>query len=374
MPVTIKLLYTCFSPAWGGLEKYAFELAVEERKRGRDLLFACQKDTRLEKELATAGIPHRSFKYRSHFDIPLMLKLREIIKEGRHIIHVHKSRDLRVLIPAGLGLRNAKLFYSLYMNVPGPKKDLYHRFIYKRIRRIFVSSAELQNSARQYLPVEKNQVRLLHYGLDTDVFAPGRAEDFRREMGFTPDNIVIGVLSRLDPQKGQIDAVRAMPYVLKRYPHARLLLVGDESFDYRGTEKKRIEGEIVKLGIQNAVLFLPYQEDAARTVNAMDIFLLPSHCETYSVSMIMAQLCAVPVAGTNTGGTPEQLGNGEYGVLVPPQAPKEIADGIMEILKDPEAAKQKAQRGRRIALERHSFSKMLERLEEEYAQAAGQPI
>ncbi|MBI5177766.1 MAG: glycosyltransferase family 4 protein [Nitrospinae bacterium] len=365
--MTLKLLYTCFSPAWGGLEKYALELAVAEQRRGHDLLFACQKDTTFEKEAKNAGIHCRAFPYHSHWDVPLMLHLRKIIKEeGRNTVHVHKSRDLRVVRPAVMGLTGAKLFYSLYMNVPGAKRDLYHRWIYSRMKRIFVSSSELRDSAAKFLPVAAEQVAVLPYGMETDAFVPGRAEEFRRSLGLAPDALVIGVLSRLDPQKGQMDAVRAMPRVLQKFPKAHLLLVGDESFDYIGTEKKRLEEEVAQLDIGASVSFLGYQHDAVSTLQAMDVFLLPSLNETYSLSMILALLCALPAVGTNSGGTPEQLGFGKYGTLVPPQDPAGMAEGIISVLGNMDEAKYRGHAGRAMALELHGMENMLARLEGEY--------
>jgi glycosyltransferase involved in cell wall biosynthesis len=82
--------------------------------------------------------------------------------------------------------------------------------------------------------------------------------------------------------------------------------------------------------------------------------------------MIMAQLCAVPIVGTNAGGTPEQLGHGKYGELVEPRNPASLANGTLNVLDNLPAAQQMAREQAKTAVERFDMKKVVERILSEY--------
>ncbi len=366
----MRILHVCFSRSWGGLEKNSFDLALAQKNAGHDVLYACRKNFSLERELIRRGVPSVSFAdIVAYIDLRVMLKLRKIVKSGGfEVVHGAHTEDLGLIVPALVGLDYVKLFFTLQMNVAGPKKDPFHRFEYGRIRRIFVSSPVLRESALKNLPVKEGQLMVVPYGIDVDVYKPAWDERFRVGLGFKPDAVVLGVLGRLDPPKGQIDAIRALPTILKDHPGAVLMLVGDESADHKGAEVKRLKDEVERLKLGGKVSFVPDKRGAeqARYLNAMDVFLSPSHFETHSTSMMMAQLCAVPIVGTNAGGTPHQLGHGRYGELVEPKDPDSLAAGTLRVLDDLQAARRRAEEFRRLAADEYDMKKVVERILAEY--------
>lgn len=368
MPMNI--LYICFSSAWGGLEKYAVKLACDQQKSGHNLLFVCRKGTASEREIGKTPVKYRSFGHLKYIDLPLMLRIRNLINEGGfNIVHAHNSQDLGVIVPALIGLNDVKLFFSLHMVVPAPKKDIYHRFQYGRVEKIFALGLEGKESAERNLPISSGKVMELPYGMDLKKYSPGRAEALRKNLGFKDNDLVLGVLSRLEPLKGQMEAVRALPAIKAKHPTARLLLIGDETEHMRGKEKKRILKKVKELGISDYVTILPYQRDVPEYLRCMDVFLLPSHFESYSISAIEAKLTALPIVGASSGGVPQNLGYGEYGVLVKPKDHQSLAEGVLAVLDDIDSAKQKGQKARTDALERYDQDKILKTLENEYRKA-----
>lgn len=365
MPV--KILYICFSNAWGGLEKYSVSLAMEAKKRGQDVYYACRNNTTVEKEVAASGLGCRAFDPVKYIDVRVMWRLRRfIVQNGFSIVHAHHSEDLGIIAPAIMGIKNVNLFFSLHMVVPGPKKDVYHRIEYRNIRKIFALGEEGMMSARKNLPIEPDRVMELPYGLETGRYRPGRSEAFRKSVGLGPELIILGILSRLDPLKGQMEAVRAMPAILEKYPNAHLLIAGDETIHLRGIEKKRIEAEVNRLRLGGKVTILPYQRDVPELLRGIDVFLLPSHYESYSISVIEAKLCGIPVVAAESGGVPQNLGYGEYGVLVKPKDPASLAEGVIKTLDDMASAKKRAEKARVDALERYDKERILSIVEKEY--------
>ncbi len=375
----MKSLHVNFSRSWGGLEKNSYDLAVNLHRAGHEILFVCRAGFPIERELVANGIPHIAFKnIVAYADLRVMINLWGIIRSKKFkVVQVTHTEDLGLVIPVTKLLRDVKTFLWLQMLVPGPKKDAYHRFEYRHIAKIFACSPVLAETALKNLPITPDQISIVAYGLDTGLYHPGRDEEFRKNnLGFSADNRVLGILGRLDPSKGQMEAVRAMPDVLAKHPEARLLLVGDETAHAGvGGEKNRLEDEITRLGLAGKVKFIGDQRgaDQARVLSCFDVFLSPSHFETCSTSMMMAELCAIPIIGTNAGGTPAQLGYGTYGTLVEPKNHNSLAEGIIRVLDDMETANTKARVNLPGALERYSKGVVIKKVLGLYADAPGRP-
>ena len=351
---------------------YSVSLAVWQKKRGHEVFYACRRGTSIEKEVLSSGIPSRSYNPVRYIDVLVMWRLRRLIKnEGFTVVHAHDSADLGVIVPAIMGLKSVNLFFSLHMVVPAPKKDIYHRMEYRHVSKIFALGEEGMISARKNLPIEPGKVMELPLGLETGRYRPGKSDAFRKSVGLGEDLILLGILSRLDPLKGQIEAVRAMPTVLANYPNAHLLMAGDETVHLRGIEKKRVEAEIERLNLKEKVTILPYQKDVPELLRGIDVFILPSHYESYSISVIEAKLCGVPVVAAESGGVSQNLGYGEYGVLVKPKDPASLAEGVIKTLDDMAAAKIRAEKARENAVKRHDKETIVSIVEREYSAAAG---
>ncbi len=366
----LKILAINLSNAFGGLEKYSVDLAAAQARRGHDVTFICQRGKGVEAAVRAAGLECLAFPYRRYIDLPLALKIRNVVREGGfRLVHAHKSDDLGIIAPALWGLKGVSLFFSLHMIVPAPKKDLYHRMEYARVRRLFANGEECVRSAGRNLPINPGTAVEVPLGVETERFTPGRSAAFRRELGFADEDILLGVLSRLDPLKGQMEAVQAMPAVLEKHPRAFLLLAGEETYSFRGIERKRIEAEVARLGLGDKVRFIGFQSDVAKLLNALDVFLLPSHFESYSVSLIEAKLCAVPMVAAASGGVPQNMGHGAYGELCEPKDAASLAAAILRTLADLAAAKAKAHKGREEALKRYSMDAVLDAIDAEYRAA-----
>lgn len=373
----MKILHVCLSRSWGGLEKNGFDLALAQMRAGHEILFACRKGFTIEAELGKAGVPCLAFGHIiAYADLRIIFAIRRLLTGGGfQIVHATHSEDLGLIFPAVMMAPNARFFFTLQMNVPGLKTDFYHRWEYATISKVIVSSPVLRDAARQFLPVKEGQVIVIPYGLDTALYRPARDEGFRRSIGYAPDELVLGILGRLDPPKGQMEAIRAMPIILSKYPNARLLLVGNESIDHKGREEKRLKDEIALLGLRNYIRFMGDQRGKAqaKALNAMDVFLLPSHFETHSTSAMMAEIAAVPIVGTNSGGTPAQLGFGKWGELVEPKNPASLAQGILTVLDKLDASRERARRHSAEAAQRYEMKNVLSIIETEYRNALASP-
>jgi glycosyltransferase involved in cell wall biosynthesis len=138
----------------------------------------------------------------------------------------------------------------------------------------------------------------------------------------------ITTVAGLHPRKGIGDLLQAFALVSQRHPHAHLYLVGE------GPCQAQYEAQTNALPCRANVHFLGFMEDPRAALAATDIFVLASHAEPYALVLSEARQMGCAMIGTRVGGTPEALGFGEKGVLVPPQDPAALAEAIAALLDD----------------------------------------
>jgi N-acetyl-alpha-D-glucosaminyl L-malate synthase BshA len=124
------------------------------------------------------------------------------------------------------------------------------------------------------------------------------------------------------------DVIRIYSEVNRELPSV-LVMVGD------GPDRPAAEEEARMLGLENSVSFLGKLEQIAPLLAAADLFLLPSQNESFGLSALEALASGVPVVGSDAGGVPEVVRNGETGILCPVGDVPGMAAASLEILSDP---------------------------------------
>ena len=116
---------------------------------------------------------------------------------------------------------------------------------------------------------------------------------------------------------------------------------------------------IQKNNLGGQIKLIPYQPDMVSYLSALDIFVLASYNEMYSLAVLDAMLLGLPVISTDKGGTPEQLGYGERGFLAEPKNAKSLAEKITYCLRNPEETKMKAEMGKLWTTSEHDWKNVL---------------
>lgn len=170
-------------------------------------------------------------------------------------------------------------------------------------------------------------IRIWSRGVDRHIFRPAaRDMAWRRSLGIADDTPVIGFVGRLVLEKG-LDVVADVAALLRArgLPHA-MLVVGDGPA--RGWLEERLPGAIFA-GFQTG-------DALARAYAGFDIFLNPSHTETFGNVTLEAMACAVPPVAAAATGSLSLVEDGVSGFLVPPGDADAFADGIAAYIAEPE--------------------------------------
>jgi len=141
---------------------------------------------------------------------------------------------------------------------------------------------------------------VLPNGVDISYFSPSQSAraGIRKELGISPETLVIGHLARMHPMKGHMNFLRTAKYIHDDNPNAQFVLGG------RGVDSNnsQLVDEIDRLGIGHQVKLLGERNDVAYFLNGLDLLILSSAWgEAFPNVLIEAMSCAVPVISTDVG-------------------------------------------------------------------------
>jgi glycosyltransferase involved in cell wall biosynthesis len=199
-----------------------------------------------------------------------------------------------------------------------------------------------------------HRIRVVPLGLELEGLARPLPRGRLRAGARIPEEApLIGVVGRLVPIKDVTTFLRAADLVRQSTPEARFALVGD------GQERALLENECARLGVAEAVSFHGWRRDMYAVYGDLDVVVNSSRNEGTPVSLIEALAAGKAVVATRVGGTPDVLGDGAYGLLVPPGDPEALAAAILQTLRDPASARARARAGQVHVLHAHSATRLI---------------
>ncbi|MBI3090344.1 MAG: glycosyltransferase [Candidatus Tectomicrobia bacterium] len=214
--------------------------------------------------------------------------------------------------------------------------------------------------------IDARKFRVLHNGLDaTDIEAPLRASEqagLREELGLIGAGPVIGSIGSFAPWKGKDDLVPALGEVVRLFPEARLVLVGNAATEHG----RRLRAQFEAAGLAKHVLFPGERRDVGRLLHLFDLYVSPSHYDALPMAVLEAMAAGLPVVATLVGGVPEIVAPGETGLLVGVGESRALAAAMLELLEDPARARRWGEAGRRRVRDLFSVSRYIAGLEAIY--------
>jgi glycosyltransferase involved in cell wall biosynthesis len=187
-------------------------------------------------------------------------------------------------------------------------------------------------------PISARRTSIIYNGLDELTAPPVDRAVARAEFGLGADRVVIALIGYLVALKCgdvAIAAMRALPPDVAA--RATLLIVGD------GPERTTWEAQAAGL----PVVFTGQRDDVHHLLrNIIDIVILPSDSEAFSVVLLEAAAAGLPRIGSNVGGIPESILDGVDGVIVPVHDSAALAAAITALVRDPALARRYGQAAR----------------------------
>lgn len=214
--------------------------------------------------------------------------------------------------------------------------------------------------AAHRLPIERFEVipNGIPPAYDSDV---SRAE-LLRELELPDDARLVGVVSRLWPQKRVKDLIWAADLLRVLHDNLRLLVIGD------GPERATLERFARLASDLDHIRFLGHRDDVSRILPHLDVFWNGSEYEGQPVAVMEAMAAGVPVVASDIPGNRELVVPGETGYLVPIAGRAARARSTDALLKNADLAQRLGTAGRQRMLDHFSVEQNIQRHVELYRQ------
>jgi glycosyltransferase involved in cell wall biosynthesis len=359
----MKVLYSCLSKSWGGMEMYTLISIKQLLKKNISAELLCIKDSRLHIEANNIGIIIHPIKVSSYIHPISILKTFLVLRENNYsLIHTQASKDLWILVPA-LSISRIKipLFLTKQVGSGIDKKDFLHKKLYKRVNRLFAISNVIKNNLIKTCPVSPERVSILPNGVDINLFNPNIVdrEKVRDEFNFKTDEIVLGMLARFTPGKGHEEFLQAARDLNDDYNNLRYLIVGESS---RGEDSyaEYIKELAEKYNLKN-VTFTGFRTDTADVLKAMDIFVFPSHSEAFGIALIEAMAMKKPSVCTNSDGVQDIAVDNVTSLLFQKRNYIDLKEKLVKLINSKELRIELGENSRQRVIDNFNIEKLTDR-------------
>jgi glycosyltransferase involved in cell wall biosynthesis len=211
-------------------------------------------------------------------------------------------------------------------------------------RVVAVSEFVAESLVRAGIPAARVHVVLNAIELAEWVPGEGRVEA-RSELGVHGDTPLILTVSRLFPEKGTADLIRALHIAHREVPDAQLVVVGAD-VSASGAFLDELECLVDDLGLGESVRFLGRRNDVPRLMAAADLYAMPSFEEPFGLVFLEAMAMELPVVALSNGGTLEVVEHDRTGLLSAPGDVEALGRHIVRLLRDRPLRAEMGARGR----------------------------
>lgn len=362
----MRILQINSAKNFGGGEKHFVDLTRGLSKRGHELFLAVAPGSPILEKLPE--IPEKRIlqvKIKNALDIFAARKLAKFIKQNKiEIIHAHTGKDY---LPASLAARfapPAKLV--LTRHVLFRLKNV-QKFALKNVSKVIAVSSAVEANLQKTFPKEK--IVTIPNGIDVENWANVERENLREEFRFENnisfDASVLGTVGELKHLKGQQDFILAAQIVAKKFPETHFIIVGkDHSFDR--SFRRELKRLVKVFDLEKQFIWFDWIEDTKPMLSALDIFVSPSHSESFGLAILEAMASGCAVVATETEGAKELLENEKSGLLTPVKDPVKLAEAICGLLENREKITELSENAQKHAKENFGLDRMISDTEKVY--------
>lgn len=354
-----------------GAEMLLLDLLRRRDPRMRYVVLCLVRGGVLVPEFEGVGVPVVVFGRRGRFDPWLLLRVAGWLRRERAaVVHTHLfTADSYGRLAAWLAGVPA-VFSTVHSIVAPPRsslRGLLNRTLARLSTAVIGCGDEVAQALRaQGLPVAR--VRSIPNGIDLLRFGQTPTQGVREEFGIPTERLLLGVVGRLHVQKGQDVLLEALATMsAERRAGIACLLIG------AGERESALRARCRELGLEDCVVFTGMRTDIPRLVASLDIFVMPSRSEGLPIALLEAMASRCAVLCTSVGSIPGVVRDGESGLLVPPENPQALRQGLERLLDQPQLRVLLGERARQQAVGGFDITRTAAAYNRLHAQALGLP-
>jgi glycosyltransferase involved in cell wall biosynthesis len=366
-------LYLIRSLGAGGAERQLVTLVGRlDRRRFAPAVALFYDEGELRADLARIGdVPVIGLNKRGRWDLlGFLRRLRAAM--GRlqpDVLHCYLTdANLLGFLGARVGRSPRLVFGVRSSRMANPDGDL-AVMVSQRLSRLLAGLADLviynsQTAQDESAGRPSSRGMVIPNGIDTDRFRPGDGlrQQVRAELGLTGDDLVIGQVARFNPKKDWPTFFRAAARLAADRPEVKFVGVGSGM----DLDNREIRGLVEAGGLGDKVRLLGRRLDVDRLMPALDLITLSSaYGEGFPNVVGEAMACGLTGVVTAVGDAPRIVG--DWGLVVPPRSPRELAAAWTALIREPAAVRRRIGLAARDRIrENFSVTNMVRRTETAY--------
>ncbi len=364
-----KVLFLFLNEQFDEDEQLAIEDVFELHARGLSWRAVCIKNTEIEKRLHVlwpSNLITLDSSPRRNLDRGIRELLANEISKGIGIIHAYDTNYLGSILPWMLKHQNVPVIVSEGPKVQKKIRHLFQSFFYSRLDAVLVPSRTLKKRISAMRPILGNRTRVVHPGLDFNIFNPDHF-DFkvlRNKWGIDSDVYLVGMIAAREYTKAQAAFIKAAASFLRNEELAartRFVIVG---FEHEGNE------DLIKLieqfHLQEQIILAPAESSIPKVLGSLDVYVLPSSKAMFGLQAIESLAMGTPIICASGPDSAEWTGNSQGGLTMRSGDSFDLQRKLRMMLDDPEQLKLMGQRSVQFARENYDRGRRTERLKDIY--------
>ncbi len=298
-------------------------------------------------------------------------ELREVLSReiGRYkvgLVHCCDTDHLGSILPWMMKFPKIPVVVSEGPKVQKRIRHVFQSLFYSRVDALLVPTSTLRKRVAQMRPVLSNKVRVVHPGLDFNIFNPEHF-DFkllRNKWGIDPNNYVVGMIASQEYKKSQSAFIKAAASFLRNEELAKRTKFVIVGFEHEGNE------ELIELvnqfHLQDFIILAPAEESIPKVLGSLDVYVLPSSKAMFGLQAIESLAMGTPIVCASGPDSSEWTGNSQGGLLMRSGDSFDLQRKLRMMLDDPEQLKIMGQKAVQFARDNYDRGRRTERLREIY--------
>jgi len=364
-----EVLFLFLSNQFGEDEQIALEDVFEMHSYGLHWRAICIENSETHRRLIPFGrknITCLETQPSRNFDRDLRDRIYEAIKGGARIVHSYDTDHLGSVLPWMINHPNIPVIVSEGPRVQKSMRHFFQSLFYARIDALLVPSATLRRRIQKMRPVLASKIRVVHPGLDFNIFNPDHF-DFtvlRKKWGIEQEVYVVGMIASREYTKAQAAFIKAAASFLRNEELAKRTKFVIVGFEREGNED--LIELIHQFHLEDHIIFAPAEESIPKVLGSLDVYVLPSSKAMFGLQAIEALAMGTPIICASGPDSSEWTGNSLSGLLMRSGDSFDLQRKLRMILEDPEELKSMGVRSVKFARENYDRKRRTERLKDIY--------
>lgn len=332
----VKIGYICSSLSWGGLEMNQLRNAKWMHDRGHEIVVFAIPNSPIFSQSQQENLTVVSIKrHRKYYDFLAGFQFSKLIREHK-ITHlfIRDTRDMSIGAAVKFLNPTLKLTYFMEMQLGVSKRNFLHSIRFRALDHWSCPLHWLEKQVHTMTRFDQSKTCVIPSGMELAPFQSNQTQQEARSLLDLPkETIIIGLIGRFDPHKGQLLLLEAMK--LSKNANYHICFLGEPTRNEGTTYYDEMLQCIQENRLENRVHIRPFRKDIASFYRAIDLFVMASKAETFGMVTIEAMASGTQTLGSNAGGTPEILEFGDLGLLFEPLNASSLAQNIDAFLTNP---------------------------------------